>query len=145
RILVYSRVPRAKSGGRESRDRPPRPSGHGGTPMIGTRPLGMTGARLPILGFGVSGPHATNLVPRAQTVRLIRQALEAGATLFDTAPFYGDGEAEARLGDALEGVRESAFIVSKTGTMRRGRAMKKNFAPGHIIASCEDSLRRLRC
>src|SRR5690606_35549221 len=112
--------------------------------MIGTRPLGTTGARLPILGFGVSGPHATGLVPHARTVRLIRQALEAGAALFDTAPFYGDGEAETRLGDALAGARARAFIVSKTGTVRRGRTLKKNFAPGHIIASCEESLRRLR-
>ncbi len=99
---------------------------------------------LPALGFGVSGPHSTGLVPRRQTVQLIRQALDGGASLFDTAPFYGDGEAESRLGEALDGARDRAFIVSKAGTVRRGLGLAKDFSSAHLTGSVEASLRRLR-
>jgi aryl-alcohol dehydrogenase-like predicted oxidoreductase len=112
--------------------------------MIAQRPFGASGATLPILGFGVSGPHATRLVPRAQTIGLVRQALEAGAALFDTAPFYGDGEAERRLGEALEGVRDRAFVCSKAGTVSGARGLAKDFSPAHLAATVEASLKRLR-
>ena len=38
-------------------------------------------------------------------VSTARRALEAGVTFFDTAPFYGLGESERRLGAALAGRR----------------------------------------
>lgn len=112
--------------------------------MIGRRSFGTAGAALPILGFGVSGPHATGLVPPRDTVRLVRQALDAGAALFDTAPFYGEGEAEARLGAALAGVRDAAFVCSKAGTVRTSSGVAKDFSPAHLTASAEASLKRLR-
>jgi aryl-alcohol dehydrogenase-like predicted oxidoreductase len=111
--------------------------------MIPRRTFGASGAALPVLGFGVSGPHATGLVPRNLTARLVRQALDAGASLFDTAPFYGDGEAEARLGAALSGARDAAFICTKVGTVRTPGDLAKDFTPAHIVASAEASLKRL--
>lgn len=111
--------------------------------MIARRPLGASGAALPILGFGVSGPHATALVPRDVTVRLVRQALDSGAALFDTAPFYGEGEAETRLGAALAGRLDEAFVCTKAGTIRAGRASAKDFSSAHLEASVDSSLRRL--
>lgn len=112
--------------------------------MIPRRPLGATGVEVPALGFGVAGPHASGLVPRAATIRLIRQAAEGGATLFDTAPFYGDGEAERRLGDALAELEGEAFVCSKAGTVRDGARVRKDFSPAHLAASVEASLARLR-
>ncbi len=112
--------------------------------MIASRAFGDAGGRLPLLGFGVSGPHATGLAPRGQTVRLIHQAQEAGACLFDTGPFYGDGEAEQRLGAALEGRRDAAFVCTKAGTVRSASGLAKDFSPGFIAASLDQSLTRLR-
>ncbi len=69
------------------------------------------------LGLGITGPHATQLVSRADTVRLVRAAIGIGVTTFDTGPMYGDGEAERRLGLALKGVpRDRVFVVTKART-----------------------------
>ena len=64
------------------------------------------------IGFGVSGPHATPLLSPAQTTRLLRTAFEGGIRLFDTAPSYGDGEAERRLGDALQDLPRNQYMLS---------------------------------
>lgn len=96
------------------------------------------------LGFGVTGPHATALIPRDQTVDLIHAALSSGVTVFDTAPFYGDGEAERRLGLALAGgARAQAFITTKVGTARKGGRIEKDFTPDGIRKSLDASLERL--
>lgn len=109
------------------------------------RPLGATGAQVSALGFGVSGPHGTALVPPKETVRLIRQAFEGGATLFDTAPFYGDGECERRLGAALKTLpRDKVFLCTKAGSVRSGfRRISKDFSPKALRSSLEGSLQRL--
>ncbi|MGF1462015.1 MAG: aldo/keto reductase [Maricaulaceae bacterium] len=97
------------------------------------------------LGFGVSGPHATRLVAPDKTVDLISRAATAGVRLFDIAPFYGDGEAERRLGLALSKLdRDTVFVCSKVGTIWRGwgRAAK-NFEPEFVRRSFFQSLKRL--
>src|SRR4051794_26817995 len=46
----------------------------------------------------------------------IAAALEAGVTLFDTSPHYGNGLAEARLGSVLRSrPRESIVVSTKVG------------------------------
>lgn len=45
----------------------------------------------------------------------ISYALERGPFLFDTADCYGKGESEKRLGQALQGHRSKAFILTKFG------------------------------
>lgn len=109
------------------------------------RPLGATGAEVPALGFGVSGPHGAAFVPPKETMRLIRQAFEGGVTLFDTAPFYGEGECERRLGAALKSLpRDQIFLCTKAGSYRGGfRRLRKDFSPGALRASLEASLERL--
>lgn len=99
--------------------------------------------KLPRLGFGVSGAHGTPLVPETLTRKLIHQAIEGGATLFDTAPFYG--ESEARLGRALEGVSRDRFLLStKLGKFRRGASLAADFSPAFLRRQLEASLQSLR-
>ena len=46
----------------------------------------------------------------------IAAALDAGVTLFDTSPHYGNGLAEARLGSVLRSrPRESVVVSTKVG------------------------------
>jgi len=103
--------------------------------------------RIPIsrLGFGVSGPHGTRLVPVRETIELIDEAARRGVTVFDTAPSYGAGEAERRLGLALRGLPRDRLVVStKAGVTSFGlRGRKRDFAPGAIEASVRISLMRL--
>lgn len=111
--------------------------------MIPRRPAGRTGLDLPVLGFGVSGPHASPLTPPAMTHRLVHQALEAGVTLFDTAPLYGAGEAERRLGDALRGRKDGAFVVTKARAAVDGVEVPLAGLPAHFTRCIEDSLARM--
>lgn len=98
------------------------------------------------IGFGVSGPHATPLLSPAQTTRLLRTAFEGGIRLFDTAPSYGDGEAERRLGDALQNLPRNQYMLStKVGHNRDpGGRLVRDFTPDGVRRSIDASLSRLR-
>jgi predicted oxidoreductase len=78
-------------------------------------------------------------------------AYESGYTLFDHADIYANGEAERIFGQVLKqvsGMRERILIASKCGIRRSGdpkpeSPYRYDFSAGHIIWSCEQSLKRL--
>jgi aryl-alcohol dehydrogenase-like predicted oxidoreductase len=75
------------------------------------RSLGKTGEKLTIVGFG--GIAVMNETP-ADAARVVAQAVnERGINYFDVAPSYGN--AEERLGPALEPYRKDVFLACKTG------------------------------
>lgn len=72
---------------------------------------------------------------REQEIATLREGLELGMTVVDTAEMYGDGRSERLVGEALVGRRDHAFLVTKvlpSHATRRG-----------VQDSCESSLRRL--
>ena len=73
---------------------------------------------------------------RRQEVEAIRLGIELGMTLIDTAEMYGDGGSEEMLAEALEGLRDEVFLVSKVYPQNAGR--------GRIERACEASLKRLK-
>ena len=83
--------------------------------------------------------------------RAVLAAYEAGYTLFDNADIYGGGLAEEILGRVLRevtGMRERVLITTKcgvrhAGTPRPDSPERYDFAPEYIVASCEQSLKRL--
>lgn len=81
-----------------------------------TRTLGRTGIELPVLGFGSTG--LGNLY-RAQTeaaaMATVEAAYAAGLRYFDTAPLYGFGLAEHRLGAALRRLPGEVVLSTKAG------------------------------
>lgn len=93
------------------------------------RPLGKTGVTLSVVGFG--GIIVMN-ESIANARRLVAEAVSRGINYFDVAPSYGN--AEERLGPALEPYRKSVFLACKTGE----RSRKKAWLELH------GSLRRLR-
>ena len=97
------------------------------------------------LGFGVSGALGTPLVSQSQTSRLIESAYEGGIRVFDTAPAYGAGMAERRLGRALHRLKiKDSFVITKAGLMSSGLAKRvRNFDPRAIENSIMSSLERL--
>lgn len=99
-----------------------------------------------VLGFGVSGALGTPLVSARHTRLLIRRAAAAGVTVFDTAPSYGAGEAERRLGRALATLqRDRLVICSKVGFCSHGlKGRRRDFSPDGVEASVRASLARLR-
>jgi len=46
--------------------------------------------------------------------RIVAEALARGINYFDVAPFYGDGEAEQKMGIALAARRHQVFLACKT-------------------------------
>ncbi len=72
---------------------------------------------------------------RKAEVAALRAGVEAGLTLIDTAEMYADGGAEKVVGEALSGLRQQVFLVSKVYPWNAGGQK--------AIAACEASLRRL--
>lgn len=98
-------------------------------PKLPRRAYGDTGERLSIIGFGgmvVSG------IAQEQANRLVAEAVEKGVNYFDVAPSYGD--AELRLGPALEPYRKDVFLACKTERRTKDGA----------AAELAESLQRLR-
>ena len=67
---------------------------------------------LPAIGQGTwyMGEDASQ---RKTEVAALRAGIELGLTLIDTAEMYADGGAEKVVGEALIGLRENVFLVSK--------------------------------
>jgi aryl-alcohol dehydrogenase-like predicted oxidoreductase len=74
-------------------------------------------------------------------VNMVHRSLEYGINFFDTAPNYGNGTSEERLGKALKGKDRSKIVIStKFGRSSSGTI---NFSSGYIRESLEGSLKRL--
>ncbi len=73
------------------------------------RALGQTGEKLSIIGFG---GFVLNQSTPAQASEWVRMAIDADVNYFDIAPSYGN--AEERLGPALEPFRKDVFLACKT-------------------------------
>ena len=72
---------------------------------------------------------------RAAETAALRAGVELGMTLIDTAEMYGDGAAETLIAEALGGVRDELFLVSK--------AYPQNASHKRLAAACDASLQRL--
>lgn len=91
-------------------------------------------------GYGPAADHTA-------MVALLREAVDLGVTLFDTAQVYGPFANERLVGDALAPVRSQVVIASKfgfdvdleTGENRGGL----NSKPAHIRACVDGMLKRL--
>jgi diketogulonate reductase-like aldo/keto reductase len=92
------------------------------------------GASVPALGQG-TWRMGESSARRAAEIAALRRGVELGMTLIDTAEMYGDGGAEEVLAEALRGLRDKVFLVSKVYPQNAG---------GHALRrACENSLRRL--
>ncbi len=103
---------------------------------LGTRTLGRTGIELTTLGFGSTG--LGNLY-REQTeggaMATVAAAYAGGIRYFDTAPLYGFGLAEHRVGAALRRLPKRDIVLSTKAGWRLARR-----APGEAPAGVSDSL-----
>lgn len=111
------------------------------------RKLGKTGEELTIAGFG--GIVVKDETPE-NAKRIVAKAVEErGVNYFDVAPSYGN--AEERLGPALEPYRDSVFLACKTGkrdakgaeeelhrSLKRLRTDHFDLYQFHAVASMED-------
>jgi diketogulonate reductase-like aldo/keto reductase len=94
--------------------------------------------------FGASGPLVPSIGQgswyseqgdRREAIAAFRRGLELGLTHIDTAEMYGDGRAEALIGEAIAGRRDEVFLVSKV--------LPHNASRRGVQAACERSLKHL--
>jgi len=102
---------------------------------------------VPKLGLGCA-PLANlyQTIPDAQAQALIEFALAHGVNFFDTAPLYGAGLSEQRLGRVLSQVpRDSFILASKVGRLvQPDGSMSLDFSRAGVLRSLEESLSRLK-
>ncbi len=97
------------------------------------------------VGFG-AWQLGSNTIARSlsekEALTMVHKAVEWGINFFDTAPNYGLGTSEKRLGEALKDFDRSQIVINtKFGhTVSGGR----NYSSDYIRESLEGSLRRLK-
>jgi 1-deoxyxylulose-5-phosphate synthase len=106
------------------------------------RQLGKSGLRVSVIGLG--GNTFGRYADQQQTTAIVRQALESGINMIDTADVYGNGVSEGLLGKAIQGHRDELVIATKVG-MRMGDGPNEHGSSRRrVISGCEASLRRLQ-
>ncbi|HEU5349300.1 MAG TPA: aldo/keto reductase [Ktedonobacterales bacterium] len=106
------------------------------------RQLGKSGLRVSVIGLG--GNTFGRYADEERTAAIVRQAIESGINMIDTADVYGNGASEELLGKAIRGHRDELIIATKVG-MRMGDGPNEYGSSRHrILSGCDASLRRLQ-
>jgi aryl-alcohol dehydrogenase-like predicted oxidoreductase len=113
--------------------------------------LGRSGFAVSPIGLGttklgrntdVKYPASFTLPSDQQIAALLESATKLGVNLIDTAPAYGDSE--RRLGAFIENHRDKIVLCTKCGEQYLNGQSIYDFSAPAIVASVEESLRRLR-
>ena len=130
-------------------------------PRWNTRQVGRTTLRVTEIGLGTATMGGRRIpVSHDEGVAMVRAAWAAGVRYFDTAPFYGAGAAEHRVGDGIRDENRDDWALStKVGRLLRphrgpGKGADQGFSPMYfdviydysydgIMRSVEDSYQRL--
>ncbi|WP_194892632.1 aldo/keto reductase [Catenulispora pinisilvae] len=111
------------------------------------RQLGATGPEVFPLGLGAMGMSALyGPTDRDESIATVHAALDAGMTLIDTGDFYGMGDNEVLLADALRAIPRDRYLLSvKFGAQRdpAGAFIGFDSSPAALKTSLAYSLRRL--
>jgi D-threo-aldose 1-dehydrogenase len=124
------------------------------------RPLGRTSVEVTVLGLGCAtlGGHRVP-VTRDEAEAIVHAAWARGVRYIDCAPFYGYGQAERCVGDALRDMSRDGWVLStKVGRLLRPRTQAPATEPYRhplpfntaydytydgVMRAFEDSLQRL--
>src|SRR5690348_8360035 len=88
------------------------------TAQIGTTTLGKTGLAVTRLGFGTTSlGNLYRAIDDATAKAAAIAAWEQGLRYFDTAPLYGFGLSERRLGDVLRAYPDEYVLSTKVGRL----------------------------
>jgi aryl-alcohol dehydrogenase-like predicted oxidoreductase len=110
-----------------------------------SRALGATGLTVSELGFGCASWWGKPALDERTALGLVHEAIDRGVTLFDPGASYSAGEADPRLGRALQGRDTRSLVVAtKAGTFHAGGGrIGRDMSPPAVAASVERSLRNL--
>ena len=116
-----------------------------------TRTLGPGAPEVAVVGLGGMHLSIDGRPDEATALRVIHAALDAGATILDTADVYclddADlGHNERLMAKALRtwgGRRDAVVVATKGGMTRPGGRWERNGRPEHLRRACDRSLKAL--
>ncbi|AKC80664.1 aldo/keto reductase [Xanthomonas arboricola] len=94
----------------------------------------LDGTPVPVLGQGTWN-MGDDPSKRSTEIEALQRGIDLGLRLIDTAEMYGDGASEDLVGEAIQGRRDEAFLMSK--------AYPQNAGKKSLPQACERSLKRL--
>ncbi len=104
-------------------------------------PLAFGGAAISGEGAG----YGFGKISESDSMNLLNMAYERGFRVFDTAPIYGFGLSEKRMGKAFKSIREKIFLVSKSGvSWHSNQRVNMTNDPKITLSMLEQSLRDLQ-
>ncbi|MDO9183462.1 MAG: aldo/keto reductase [Bacteriovorax sp.] len=104
-------------------------------------PLAFGGAAI----SGEGGGYGFGDISESSAIDLLNMAYDLGLRIFDTAPIYGFGLSEIRMGKAFKHNRDKVFLVSKSGvTWSANKRVDMNNDPVVTLKMLEQSLRDLQ-
>src|SRR5213080_2928232 len=104
-------------------------------PEFEKRRIGRTSLEVTVLGLGCATLGGTRIpVTRQGAEAIVRAAWEAGVRYVDAAPYYGFGQAERAVGDALRAEPRDDWVLStKVGRLLRPRLSASENGPQHVM------------
>ena len=121
------------------------------------REIGRSGIEASVVGLGTwaIGGWMWGGTDEAAAVEAIQAAVDAGITLIDTAPAYGQGVSETIVGKALQGRRDKVVLATKCGLVwhtrkgnhffdYEGKPVHRYLGKESIVHEVEQSLKRLK-
>lgn len=109
------------------------------------RQLGSGGPTVSAIGLGCMGfSQGYGLTDDAESVAVIRRAIDLGVTIVDTAMSYGQGHNEELVGRALKEMgRAHVQVATKFGIVRGPNGVGLDGKPENVPGYVDESLRRL--
>jgi D-threo-aldose 1-dehydrogenase len=99
--------------------------------LLPVRPIGKTTLTVTELGFGAAPlGNLYRPVNDSDARDTVIAAIEAGINYFDTAPYYGFGLSELRLGDVLRG-HDGVVLSTKVGRLLKASSTARGHDPRH--------------
>jgi aryl-alcohol dehydrogenase-like predicted oxidoreductase len=96
------------------------------------------------IGLGCMGfSQAYGPADDEESIAVIRDALDRGVTLLDTAMSYGQGHNERLVGRAVAGRRDDVVLATKFGIVRGADGVGLDGRPENVRGYCDASLQRL--
>ncbi|WP_449394402.1 aldo/keto reductase [Devosia riboflavina] len=125
-------------------------------PDANARQIGASGIKASAIGLGTwaIGGWMWGGTEESESIAAIQASIDAGITLIDTAPAYGQGLAEELVGRAIKGRRDKVVLATKCGLVWHttkghhffdydGKPVHRYLGRDAIFYEVEQSLRRL--